>query len=93
MAPKEELIDIVLPLAVRTARVKICCLVPTAWLQHEEGPRANWIVNLRRFCNLSMVPVDGQGHKGGEQMWIFIDSLVPEARIKRTKELQQQAEA
>ena len=74
VAPRDELIDIILPLAVRIARRMTCCLVPTEWQQNAQGPRADWIANLRRYCNLRTVQVKkGEGEKHME--WIIIDSL------------------
>ena len=57
LVPRAELIDIIFPLAVRTARIKTCCLVPSTWLQTKEGPRADWVANLKRYCNMRTIQV------------------------------------
>ena len=77
LVPKEELIEIILPLAVRTARRMTCCLVPSSWQQKAEGPTADWIANLQRYCNLRTVQV--RATEGQQpQEWIIMDSLAQE---------------
>ena len=74
LVPGSDVIDIMLPLAVRTARSMTCCLVPTTWQQQAEGPRADWIANLKRYCNLRTIAVTTQEGQLDYE-WIIIDSL------------------
>ena len=80
IAPKEELADIILPLAVRTARRITCCLISKEWSRQEKGPRADWLFNLRRYCNMQAIPVVDDNGKENTMVWLIIDSLATETK-------------
>ena len=40
-----------------------------------EGPRADWIANLKRYCNLRAIPVPAE--RGQEESdWLVVDCLL-----------------
>ena len=75
VVPSVELIDIIFPLAVRTARQMVCGLVPTSWRMRAEGPRADWIANLKRYCNLRAIAVPATGGQDQAWEWLVVDRL------------------
>ena len=75
VVPSVELIDIIFPLAVRTARQMVCGLVPTSWRMRAEGPRADWIANLKRYCNLRAIAVPTTEGQDQAWEWLVVDRL------------------
>ena len=43
-------------------------------MKRAEVPKADWIANLKRYCNLRAIPVPAEGGQE-ESEWLIVDCL------------------
>lgn len=70
--PPAGVLDIALPLAVKTARLAVCCQVPETFIAQAAGPRRQWLRKLDSAGRLMIIYGQRQGPKGQRCVWVVV---------------------
>jgi hypothetical protein len=72
LAPRVELIDVMLPLAMRYARHVVCCYVPVLYLRQAHTLRDSFLRDLHTQGRLKLLPGSVRGNHQTDCVWLLV---------------------
>jgi hypothetical protein len=72
MRPPAGLLDLALPLAVRTARLLVCCQVPEEFITQASAARRQWLRRLDSAGRLILIYGERQGPLSQRCVWVVV---------------------
>lgn len=72
MRPPAGLLDLALPLAVRTARLLVCCQVPEEFITQASAARRQWLRRLDSAGRLILIYGQRQGSLSQRCVWVVV---------------------
>jgi len=70
--PKEEVLDLALPLAVKFAYMIVCCQVPGRYLTDAPEARMNWLRDMQQQGRLFFIMGLPRGPMGRRRVWLVV---------------------
>jgi hypothetical protein len=72
LTPVPELIDAMLPIAMRYARHVVCCYMPVMYLRHAHTLRVQFMMHLQAQGRLKLIPGAVRGDRQTACIWLLV---------------------
>lgn len=72
MRPWAQLLDVMLPLAVRVARQAVCCQVPHSYISGAQGPRRAWLAKKETEQRVMLIQGPAVGPRLQRVLWLVV---------------------